>query len=299
MPSVAISGATGFIGTPLVARLRAAGWTVRRLLRTKASALPDDIVWDPARGVLDAASLDGLDAVINLSGATIAQRWTAAHKREIRESRLATTTLLARTLASLSKQPSVFISQSAIGIYGPRGDERLDESASLGGGFLATISREWEAAAEPARTAGIRVVHTRSGLVLNHEGGALERLLPIFNVGAGGKAGDGKQWMSWISMTDVVRAFEFLLGAAAISGAVNVTAPEPVTNADFARTLGHVLHRPAVATAPELMIKLMFGEMGEETLLRGQRVIPRRLQEAGFGFEHPTLAKALEAEIGR
>jgi uncharacterized protein (TIGR01777 family) len=297
MPSVAISGATGFIGTPLVARLRAAGWTVRRLLRTKTGATPDDLVWDPARGVLDAASLDGIDAAINLSGATIAQRWSTAHKREIRESRLATTTLLARTLASLAKKPSVFISQSAIGIYGLRGDEPLAESASLGEGFLASISSEWEAADVPARAAGIRVVHTRSGLVLNHRGGALERLLPIFNVGAGGKAGDGKQWMSWISMTDIVRAFEFLLGATAISGAVNVTAPEPVTNADFARTLGHVLHRPAVATAPELMIKLMFGEMGEETLLKGQRVIPRRLMEAGFTFEHPTLTKALEAEV--
>jgi uncharacterized protein (TIGR01777 family) len=258
-----------------------------------------DLPWDPAAGRLDAAALDAarLDAVIHLAGANIGQRWTSSHRREIRESRVAATSLLARTLASLDHRPPVLVSASAVGIYGHRGDEPLDESSALGAGFLTDVGRAWESSADPARAAGIRVVHPRSGVVLHPDGGMLARLVPVFSLGAGGKVGSGRQWLSWISLEDWLRAIEFLLSTDALAGPVNVTSPAPVTNADFTRALARVLRRPAIATVPELAVKVAFGEMGVEMLLGGQRVLPRRLQEAGFRFEHPTLEEALRHEL--
>jgi len=193
----------------------------------------------------------------------------------------------------------VFLAISAIGIYGPRNDAPLDESSKPGGGFLADVVRQWEETASPASDAGIRVVHPRLAPVLHPGGGMLAKLLPVFNVGGGGKIGKGTQWLSWIGRHDMVRALEFLMADETLSGAVNVTAPNPVTNATFSETLAHVLHRPALTTVPEFAVKLMFGEMGEETLLSGQRVIPRRLLDAGFRFDYPELAAALRYELGK
>jgi uncharacterized protein (TIGR01777 family) len=193
----------------------------------------------------------------------------------------------------------VFLSTSAVGIYGSRGDEALDESSLPGTGFLADVVQRWEAAAAPAREAGIRLVHPRMGLVMHPDGGVLAKLVPVFNLGGGGKVGKGSQWMSWIGRRDAMRALLLLMTNETFTGPVNVTAPNPVTNADFSHTLGGVLHRPAIATVPEFAVKLMFGEMGEETLLSGQRVLPRRLLGAGFTFEYPELAAALRHELGK
>lgn len=306
MMRIAITGASGFVGTPLVSRLQAAGHTVLRIGRARggggggdgargAHTDAPDIVWD-ATTVLDAAPLEGVDAVVHLAGESIAQRWTPEARRAIRESRERGTALLARTLAGLSRRPRVLVSMSAVGIYGDRGDETADESSPAGRGWLPEVARAWEGAADAARTAGIRVVHPRMGMVLNPEGGALAKMLPIFSLGAGGKVGSGRQWMSWISRTDALRALEFLIAAESLDGAVNLTAPAPVTNADFTAVLGRVLDRPTIVPVPEFAIRLLYGEMGEATVIEGQRVLPRKLLEAGFLFRHQTLEDALKAE---
>jgi uncharacterized protein (TIGR01777 family) len=207
--------------------------------------------------------------------------------------------VLAKTMAGVRSPPKVFLSTSAIGIYGSRGDELLDESSTPGGGYLADVVQQWEQAAVPARDAGIRLVYPRLGLVMHPDGGVLAKLIPVFNLGGGGKVGKGTQWMSWIAMHDFVRALLLLVQSDSISGAVNISAPNPVTNERFAHTLGEVMHRPAIASVPEFAVKLMFGEMGEETLLSGQRVTPRRLLEAGFTFEYPDLSAALRHELGK
>jgi len=297
MLTVAIAGASGFLGTSLVRHLTAEGYSVRRIGRSSSRGA--DFQWDLDAGRLDPAALDGADAVVNLTGENIAQRWTSSHKRAILGSRLRSTELLAKTMTAVRTPPRVFVSTSAIGFYGSRGDDVLDESAASGAGFLADVVRQWEQAATPARDAGIRVVHPRMGLVMHPDGGALAKLLPIFNVGGGGKIGKGTQWMSWVGRHDAMRALAFLMTNGAMSGPVNVTAPNPATNAQFSHTLGQVLHRPALATVPEFAVKLMFGEMGEETVLAGQRVIPQRLLNAGFRFEYPELAPALRHELGR
>jgi uncharacterized protein (TIGR01777 family) len=202
-------------------------------------------------------------------------------------------------MAAVRTPPRVFVSTSALGVYGARGDEPLDETSTPGRGFLADVVQQWEHAAMPARDAGIRVVHPRLGLVMHPDGGVLAKLIPVFNLGGGGKIGKGTQWMSWIGLHDLLRAVLFVIDAESLSGALNVSTPNPVTNAQFSHTLGEVLHRPAVATVPEFAVKLMFGEMGEETLLSGQRVLPRRLLEAGFTFDFPDLEKALRHELGK
>lgn len=296
---VAITGASGFVGTSLVGELARAGHAVLTVGRARRSGPQPDIKWDAAT-TLDAAALEGVDAVVHLAGESIAQRWTDEARRAIRDSRVQGTSLLARTLASLDRKPPVLVSMSAIGIYGDRGDEILDESAALGDGFLADVGRAWEAAADPARAAGIRVVHPRLGIVLSPDGGALEKLLPIFSLGVGGKIGSGRQWMSWISRTDVVRALAFMLSEASLEGAVNLVAPAPVTNADFTEVLGRVLRRPTFAPVPAFAIKLLYGAMGEATVIEGQRVLPTGLQQAGYTFAHPDLDAALRAEgVGR
>ena len=298
MGTIAIAGASGFVGAELARFLVAKGNEVRRIGR--ASSRGVDYHWDLEAGRLDPAALDGADAVVNFTGENIAERWTRENKRAILFSRVRSTEVLAKTMAAVRTPPRVFLSTSAVGVYGgTRGDTVLDETSSGGTGFLADVVRQWEQAAGPARDAGIRVVHPRMGIVMHPDGGALAKLLPVFNMGGGGKIAKGTQYMSWIARTDVMRAFEFLIATPSLSGPVNVTSPNPVPNAQFSETLADVLHRPSVATVPEFAIKLMFGEMGEETLLAGQRVIPKRLLEAGFTFAYPELSQALRRELGK
>ncbi len=285
------------IGRALVGRLRSRGHTVRRLVRSARAPEPGDITWDPATGTLAPNALDGCDAIVNLAGEPIAERWTADHKRAIRDSRVHGTSLLARTVSAMVVRPRVVLSGSAVGYYGNRGDELLDERSTSGSDFLSAVGREWEGEAAPMSTAGCRVVMMRTGIVLSPDGGALAKLLPPFKLGLGGPIGGGRQWMSWISLDDHVRAMEYALFANDLVGAVNFVAPNPVTNAQFADTLGRVLGRPAVIPLPAMALKLMFGEMGEATILNGQRVAPTQLLSGGFAFNHPTLDSALRAML--
>ena len=293
---VAISGSSGFLGSALAAELARDGVELVRLRRTQQVAAPD-ISWDPAAGVLNPASLEGIDVIINLAGEPIAQRWTDARKRAIVESRVQGTTLLARTIASLGQPPRVFLSGSALGIYGDRGDEELDEESSRGNDFLADTATAWESATEPAQRAGVPVVLLRTGIVLGRMGGALAKLLVPFRLGAGGPLGGGRQWMSWIGLADWIAATKYLMANEGVSGPVNLVAPNPVPNMVFARTLARVLRRPAIARVPKWVIEMAFGEMGRATLLASQRVHPRRLTSAGFEFASPTLEQALRSEL--
>jgi uncharacterized protein (TIGR01777 family) len=295
--TVAITGATGLIGTALVATLHSLGHRVRRLLRSPHGAGADDIVWDPAQGELATGALDGVDAIVHLAGEPIAHRWTEPRKRAIRDSRVRATELLARAVATLERKPSVFLSGSAVGYYGDRGDEILDESSAPGGGFLASVCAEWEGAAAAVADAGVRLVLLRTGIVLSPRGGALERLLPIFRLGGGGPLGGGGQWMSWIGLGDHVRAMQHALFTEMVRGPANLVAPNPVSNADFATTLGRVLARPALVPVPGFALELLYGDMARETLLAGQRVLPRVLLASGFEFAQPTLEGALRAEL--
>jgi uncharacterized protein (TIGR01777 family) len=295
---IVISGASGLIGSALSARLRAAGHDVVPLVRR--AARPGEITWDPANGVLAPSALDGVDAVVNLSGAGIGdKRWTESYKRELLESRTLTTGLLARTIAAAEQAPSVFLSGSAIGFYGPRGDEIIDETAPAGTTYLAEICRQWEAATGPAEQVGVRVAHLRTGIVLAREGGALKKQLPLFKLGLGGRFGDGWPYQSWISIDDEVGAIEHLL-TADVRGPVNLTAPTPVTGRDFAKVLGTVLHRPAVLPIPKFgPSAVLGGELADALLFTGQRVAPAVLQQSGYTFQHPTLEVALRAILGR
>jgi uncharacterized protein (TIGR01777 family) len=295
--TVAVSGATGLIGTALVERLRARGHTVRRLLHSAPSSAPGDVVWDPASGALPATALEGADAVVHLAGEPVAHRWTAERKRAIRESRVRGTEQLASAVRAMAVKPRVVLSGSAVGFYGDRGDETVDESAAPGNDFLAGVCVDWERAAGPIAGVGVRLVQLRTGIVLNPAGGALARLLPIFRVGAGGPIGSGRQWMSWIGLHDHVRAMEHALLTDAVRGPVNLVAPNPVTNADFAATLGRVLARPALVPVPSFALELLYGEMARATLLAGQRVVPLALLGSGFEFAEPTLEGALRAEL--
>jgi uncharacterized protein (TIGR01777 family) len=297
---VAVSGASGLIGSALARRLAAEGHRVTALVRRAPG--PGEISWDPAGGRLDPEDLEDLDAVVHLAGENVGARWTAGRKARIRSSRVGGTRLLSEALAVASKRPAVLVSASAIGIYGNRGDEILDEQSLLGDtghDFLAAVGQEWEAAADPARTAGIRVVHPRFGVVLSREGGALSKMLLPFRLGLGGRLGSGSQWMSWISIDDAVSAILHLLGTDALLGPVNVTAPEPVRNRDFTRVLGRVLSRPAPFPVPSVALRLALGEMADGTLLSSARVLPRRLLAAAFRFTHPDLESALRHVLGR
>ena len=295
---IAITGASGLVGRALVPFLVGRGHEVVRLVRTTPKN-SSEIAWDPARRLLEPDDLEGIDAVIHLAGEPISERWTAAAKTRIRESRIVGTSMLAEALASLTRKPRVFLSGSAIGIYGSRGNEWLDESSAVSNDdFLARVAQEWEAAAAPAARAGIRVVHPRLGVVLHPDGGALERLLSVFRLGAGGKIGNGEQWLSWIARTDVIAALHFLLRDEDFRGPVNVVAPNPETNASFAKILGHVIHRPALATVPAMAVRLMLGgEMANATVLASQRVRPKALDEYGFRFQFPHLEGALRHEL--
>jgi uncharacterized protein len=297
---IVVAGPTGFIGSALVAHLATVGHRVVRLVRRGADVSRGDVTWDPSKGALDPAALDGVQAVVNLAGEPVAERWTAERKRRIKASRVEATTLIAKTLAGLERPPRVLVNASAIGIYGDRGDELLDETSTPGTGFLADVAQAWEASAAPAVERGVRTVFTRFGIVLGATGGALEKMLPPFKLGAGGRLGSGKQWMSWVTLEDVVAAIDYAITSDRVSGPVNVVAPHPVTNIEFTHELGHALHRPAVATVPGFALKLAYGEMGEAVLLASQRVAPHALERAGFVFKHTLLPDALkQIPLGR
>ncbi len=291
--TVAVTGATGMIGSALVARLRAQGHAVRRLVRGGGSMQPGDIPWDPASRALDPRALEGTDAIVHLAGAPIAQRWTSAAKAEIRASRVQGTSLIASAVSAMSTRPRVVVSGSAVGIYGDRGDEQLDEGSVSGTDWLAEVAREWEAAASPIAGAGVRLVLARTGVVLSPEGGMLGKLLTPFKLGLGGPMGSGRQWMSWISLEDDLRAIEHALVTESLRGPVNFVAPNPVRNSAFAHALGAALGRPAVIPLPSIALEVMFGEMARATILSGQRVAPGALERSGFVFWHPDLAGAL------
>jgi uncharacterized protein (TIGR01777 family) len=297
--TVAITGASGMIGTQLAAFLEGGGHRVVRVSRRKPAAVAVEPYWNPDAGEVEAEGFQSVDAVVHLAGENIAAgRWTQERKESIRKSRVDGTRLLAEALASLPARPRTLVAASAIGFYGNRGDEPVDEDSPPGEGFLAEVCRGWEQAASPAAEAGIRVVNARIGVVLAAQGGALQKLLTPFKLGLGGKVGSGRQYMSWVALDDVIGALHHLLMTESVSGPVNVVAPRAVTSAEFARTLGRVLRRPALLPLPGFAVKAAFGEMGQELLLGGARVIPKRLGESGFRFLHPELEPALRAELG-
>jgi uncharacterized protein (TIGR01777 family) len=300
---VAITGANGLIGSALARSLRDDGHTVRPLVRPASSdreSGADAIRWDPAAGTIERDALDGVDAVVHLAGAGIGdRRWSPARKREIRDSRTQGTGLLATTLAGLSRPPAVFVSASAVGYYGDRGDEELTERSSPGADFLAGVVQAWEAAAQPAVEAGIRTVFLRSGVVLSTDGGMLPRLVSLFRFFVGGRLGSGRQWMSWVSIDDEVGVIRFLFERDDLSGPVNVTGPSPVTNAQFTEALGAALHRPTAVTVPAFGPRLVLGrEMADELLFVSQRAVPSVLAAAEYDFAHCDVATALRAVLG-
>jgi uncharacterized protein (TIGR01777 family) len=294
--NVLISGATGLLGGALIPELEVGGHRVTRLTRSPRSA--DDLGWDPEAGTID--DLEGTDAVVHLAGESIAEgRWTPEKKRRILESRRKGTRLLSEAIAALATPPSVMVSASAVGYYGDRGNELLTEESGPGSGFLAEVCRDWEAAAEPAREAGIRVVHPRIGIVLSTKGGALGATLPIFKLGAGGKVGSGRQYWSWVSLDDVVGAFVHALTNEKVGGPVNVGSPNPLTNAEYTKVLGRVLNRPTIFPVPAPAARIALGGMADELLLASQRMQPARLQETGYAFRRPDLEGALRHLLER
>ncbi|HEY5914588.1 MAG TPA: TIGR01777 family oxidoreductase [Verrucomicrobiae bacterium] len=296
--NILVTGASGLIGKALVARLAEGGHRVVPLRRA-ASGGEAGPTWNPQAGQICLESDKPLDAVIHLAGEHIAQRWTAAAKARIRGSRVDATRLLCEALARLPQPPRVLVSASATGYYGDRGDEVLVEDSSPGNGFLAEVCQAWEAAAEPARLHGIRVVYLRLGIVLAHNGGALAKMLPAFRLGFGGRLGSGRQFWSWICLEDLLRVIEFALGESSLSGAVNAVSLETVTNAQFTGALARTVRRPAWLPMPAIAVKVLFGEMGREALLGGARVRPARLIESGFLFRFPELEAALNHTLGR
>lgn len=298
---IAVTGSSGLIGSALVPRLRAGGHEVARVVRSASpSPTGETIRWDPAAGTIDAAAFEGIDAVVHLAGAGIGdKRWSDERKKVILESRTKSTDLLARTLAGLDRPPAVLLSGSAIGFYGERGDEVLTESSPRGHDFLSDVVVAWEAAAQPAVDAGIRTAFLRTGVVLSPDGGALGKLLPLFKFGVGGKLGKGDQWWSWVSIDDEVGAIEFLL-TADVSGPVNITAPEPVTNAALTKALGSVLGRPTVLPVPKFGPKLLLGgELSDALLFTSARIEPEVLTAAGYTFRHPDITGALRSLLGK
>jgi uncharacterized protein (TIGR01777 family) len=292
---IAVTGSSGLIGSALVDALRGDGHDVLRLVRREPRAA-DEARWDPY-GDVDTTALRGVEAAVNLAGAGIGdRRWTESYKREIRESRVQGTRTLSAALAALEPAPSVLVSASAAGYYGDTGDREVDETAPPGSGFLAETCVLWEAAAEPARRAGIRVVHSRPHMVLSRHGGAVARMLPIFRLGLGGRLGSGRQYWSFVSLADLVRALRYALTADDLSGPVNVAAPEPVTNAEATRALAQALHRPAIFPVPGPALRAVLGEFAAD-VLEGVRLRPTALQRSGFTFAHPTIGEAMRAAL--
>jgi len=288
---VLISGASGLIGSALVPFLESQGWRVTRLVRN-ASRAANEVVWNPM-APMSPSLVSGFDAVIHLSGESVAGRWTSAKKRRIRDSRVVSTRNLSQALASAEKKPTVFLCASAIGYYGNRGKEILSEESPSGTGFLAEVSREWEAATKPASDASIRTVNLRIGIVLSRNGGALTPMLLPFRLGLGGRIGSGQQWWSWIHIDDLISAVWHILRTESVHEAVNMTAPNPATNAEFTRTLASELHRPAILPIPAFAARLAFGELADEGLLSSARVNPKKLMTSRFEFQFPNLSEAL------
>jgi len=294
---IVVTGASGLIGRALASSLKMRGCEVFRLVRGTPTA-EDQIRWDPARS-LPSETVSGFDAVVHLAGETVVGRWTQAKKARIRDSRVGGTRTLTHALAKAAKRPRVLVTASAIGYYGDRADEVLNEKSSSGTGFLPDVCREWEAANQPATDAGIRTVQIRTGVVLSAEGGALQKMLPPFRLGVGGKLGSGGQWMSWIHIHDMVGAIHHILKSDLLQGPVNLVAPNPVSNTESTETLASVLSRPAIFPVPAFAIKVLFGQMGEEVLLASQRVEPARLVTSGYPFQYSDLRKALEAILNK
>jgi len=297
--TVAVTGATGLVGHSLLPFLTTGGHRVRRLVRGKADAARGDVAWNPGKGELDTAAMEGVDAVVHLAGENVAQRWTPEAKERILRSRSEGTRTLSEALARMARKPRVLVCAAGIGFYGDRGDEVLTEESSTGEGFLAQVCREWEAATAPAREAGIRVVLLRIGVVLDPRGGALAKMLPPFLMGGGGRVGSGQQWFSWVSLEDLLGLIQAALFQRELQGPVNVVAPQPVRQEEFARTLGRVLSRPAVLPMPGAAIRALFGQMGQETVLSGARVRPAVAERLGFSFMHPDLESALRFALGK
>lgn len=293
---VAITGASGLLGSALVPALTAGGHRVTRIVRGVAGA--GDVSWDPAAGRLDPADLSGLDAVVHLAGENIGARWTPARKRRILESRRRGTRLIAETMARCARPPATLVSVSAVGVYGNRGDEILTEASAPGEGFLPEVGQAWEEAARPAADAGIRVVRPRLGVVITPRGSILQRMLPPFRLGIGGRLGHGEQWLSWISIDDVVSVLHRALFDGDLHGALNAVAPTPVRNRELTEILARLLHRPAVIPVPSAALRLLFGAMGDEAILGSTRVVPERLSALGHRFRHPTIESALSHLLG-
>ncbi|MBN2319999.1 MAG: TIGR01777 family oxidoreductase [Acidobacteria bacterium] len=290
---ILITGATGLIGSKLCTSLLQKNHRLIHMVR-KPPVSENRILWDPASGNLDKEGLEGIDAVVHLAGESITGgRWTPEKKRRILQSRIQGTRLLSESLAGLSSPPNVFVSASAIGYYGNRGEERLDESSGPGTGFLPDVCREWEQATEPAAAKGIRVVTLRTGIVISAPGGALAQMLPVFRVGLGGRIGGGRQFMSWIALQDITGIIEFAIRNESLRGPVNAVSPNPVSNREFAKTLGRVLSRPSFLMLPGFAARLAFGEMADALLLASARVSPSRLTDAKYSFRFPTLEEAL------
>jgi uncharacterized protein len=299
---IAVSGASGLIGSALTRHLTRDGHEVVPLVRRRPGTAERAIGWDPAQGTIDRAGLEGCDAIINLAGESVFGRWTPAKKQRIRESRVAGTRLLSEAIARLERRPRVLLAASAIGYYGDRGAEPLDEQSPRGSDFLADVARDWEAATSPAAAAGVRVVNLRFGIVLTPTGGMLGKMLPAFRLGLGGPIGSGRQYLSWIALDDLLGAIRHLLANDAVSGPVNITAPHAVTQLDFVSTLGRVLRRPALLPIPMFALRLAFGDEAAAMMVSGQRVSPARLVASGYRFRfdsvEPTLRALLAAHGG-
>lgn len=293
---IAVTGASGLIGTPLVAHLRSLSHDVYRLVR-RASSAPDEITWNPESGFVDTEKLAGTEVVVHLAGAGVGDhRWTDAYKKEILESRVKGTDTIARAMASLDPKPRVLVSASAIGFYGDTGDRAVTEMDPAGHGFLADVVVAWEAAANPARDAGIRVVHPRTGLVVAGNGGAWGRMFPLFKAGIGGKLGSGKQYWSWISLRDEIAALTYLIDNESMSGPVNLTAPTPQTNAEITKVMGSVLGRPTLLAVPSIALKVALGEFSTE-VLGSARVLPAKLEQSSFTFADKTVESAIRQAL--
>lgn len=293
---IAVTGSSGLIGSALVPHLRAAGHDVQRVVR-RAAAAPDEITWDPAKGTIDLAALNGVDGVVHLAGAGVGDhRWSDDYKREILDSRIDSTNTIVRAMQQVEHRPRVLVSASAIGWYGDTGDRIVDETAPAGTGFLADVVRAWEGASQVAVESGIRVVNPRTGLVVAKSGGAWARMFPLFKLGLGGKLGNGKQYWSWISLRDEVCALQFLLEQEHLAGAVNLTAPNPVTNAEVTKVMGEVLGRPTLLPAPAFALKAALGEFSTE-VLGSARVVPAVLDNAQFRFQDTTIESAIRTAL--
>lgn len=290
-----MSGASGMIGSAVVAALKSGGARIARLSRPGARPDPNSelIPWNPAQPI-DPDAVSGFDAVIHLAGESVFGRWNEEKKASIRNSRIPATGNLARALAQAKIKPRVFVCASAIGYYGNRSDEILNEDSAVGTGFAADLARDWEEATTPAADAGVRTVRMRIGIVLARHAGALAQMLPPFRAGIGGRVGSGRQWMSWIDLGDLIGAVQHILQTESLSGPVNLVGPDPVTNVQFTKTLASVLHRPALFPVPAFVLRLAFGEMADELLLASDRVQPKRLLDSGYAFQFPTLRSSLE-----